>query len=192
MGCERRWSHSGGREGKGIVMADQRGNRASGARSRIAPALAVGNAVVAKLSGLNDREAHVRTIGQYKIEGRMTNIGRAERYLAHEDEEATDIVILLCYPLDGWGDGVDMRPLFRREARALKLLGELGRAPVCLVSFEDDNYRLFVTPIRWFKRSRNLRFSVQNSDPMRVDGRVDVELAIDVVTDSFRALADIH
>jgi serine/threonine protein kinase len=150
------------------------------------------NAVVVKLSGLNDREAHVRMIGQYKIEGRMNNIGRAERYIAYEDDEASEIVILLCYPLDGWGDTVDMRPLFRREARSLKLLGELGRAPVCLVSFEDENYRLFVTPIRWFKRSRNLRFSVQKNDPVRVDGRVDIELAIDVVTDSFKALADIH
>ena len=143
------------------------------------------------LVGFTSRPPGEMMIRDYVVDMVLEPLGRAERYLATNRTTGTQVV-LSCYPLHGWGPGVDPAKLFAHEADALAQLEELGRTWRADESFVDDVNQLFVTPIKRDFAARTLLMSMKKEDPARIGGRVDLTIARQVVADAFQGLAEIH
>ena len=78
-----------------------------------------------------------------------------------------------------------------RERVALERLEERDRAWQIHPSFEDEARQWIVVPVVP-ARGKSLGVSVRIGDPARDHGRLPQQVAIDVVTDAFRGLAEVH
>ena len=147
--------------------------------------------VMKVLTGLASRDDGPLHIGEYVVEAKLSPNGKAERFLSQDPETGAEVT-LQCFPLHGWGPGVDAAELFKREARALARLEELGRTWRADRSFVDEVHQLYVTPIRRQQGSRNLHVSARLSDPARPNGLLPREVILTVARDAFEGLAEIH
>ncbi|WP_406075316.1 protein kinase domain-containing protein [Micromonospora sp. NBC_01638] len=155
------------------------------ARSGFAPVRA---SALAVLKGLPQRDDRVVNIGPYTVDQELAPVGRARCFRAQLDQQ---VVLLRCYPLHGWG-GDDPEHFIRREERAIRSLADLGRAWQSHPVIADEARQWLIVPVVPPPDARNLRVSVDQSDPARPDDRLPVEVARPVVRDAFQALTEVH
>jgi Nuclease-related domain len=145
-------------------------------------------AVIEFLSGLDARDARPKVLGPYEIVQELPPVESARCFAATYNKR---LVILRCYPLHGWGPDFDPRHVFEREHTALGRLEERGRTWQMHPAFTDDARQWLVVPVVP-SLGRDLVASVRKNDPPRDGGRLASEVALSVVTDAFRGLAEVH
>ena len=141
--------------------------------------------------GLGKRELGKLKIDIYDVESELPPIGRARQFLSSDPTTGTPLV-LLCYPLSGWGPGEDPQVLLTTEARALAKVQDLGRTWQGQTPFQDPVHGYFVTPLVRPRESRNLAYSVKAQDPERMDGTLPGDVCCSVVLDAFEGLSEVH
>jgi serine/threonine protein kinase len=140
------------------------------------------------LEGLERREQRPQQIGAYEVVQELAPIGQARCFHARD---AKRTVILRCYPIHGWGPDSAPEPVIERERLALDRLEERERTWQIHPSFEYEARQWIVVPVVPAK-GKSLATSVRINDPAR-SGRVPPrQVAIDVVADAFRGLAEVH
>jgi serine/threonine protein kinase len=93
--------------------------------------------------------------------------------------------------MHGWGPDASPNVVVERERLALDRLEERDRAWQIHPSFEYEARQWIVVPVVP-ARGKSLAMSVRISDPARDGGRLPRQVVIDVVTDAFRGLAEVH
>ncbi|MDL4777722.1 protein kinase domain-containing protein [Actinomadura xylanilytica] len=149
---------------------------------------AVRDETIAFLLGLPERELKPERIGPYQVVGEIEPIETARCFHAKDGDRT---VILRCYPMHGWGPDASPQAIMKRERLALDRLEERDRAWQIHPSFEYEARQWIVVPVVP-AHGKNLAGSVRIDDPAREDGRLPQQVAIDVVTDAFRGLAEVH
>lgn len=143
--------------------------------------------VISFLTGLPGRDAKPERIGPYKVVQEIEPIEGARCFYAKDGERA---VILRCYPKYGPAATVGVAAV-TRERVALDRLEERDRTWQIHASFEYEPRQWIVVPVVP-ARGKSLNASCLLDDPKREDGRLPQTVAIDVVTDAFRGLAEVH
>lgn len=144
--------------------------------------------VIAFLLGLPERESRPLRIGPYEIVEEITPIGVARCFHARDGNRTA---ILRCYPMHGWGPDASPQAIVERERVALDRLEERDRTWQIHPSFEYEARQWIVVPVVP-ARGKSLATSVRVGDPARADGKPPQQVAIDVVADAFRGLAEVH
>jgi serine/threonine protein kinase len=146
-------------------------------------------ATVAFLDGWKERAAVPKRIGIYKVNREITPLGRARVFAAHDDVK--NFIYLRCYPMDGWGPGVEPENLIRRERNAIQKLAQSGRTLQSQPVVEDDFNRWFVVPIVQEPiTSLDRLLSVQN--PALSPSASAFDDVLEFVIDAFAGLQEIH
>ena len=145
-------------------------------------------AIIDFLAGLPERDSMPEKIGPYRVIQEIEPIEMARCFYAKDDGHP---VFLRCYPMAVWGSEASAHPAVERERLALKRLDERDRAWQIHPSFVDEVRQWLVVPVvpPWGK---SLSVSLKIKDPARDGGRLPQQVAIDVVTDAFRGLAEVH
>jgi serine/threonine protein kinase len=147
------------------------------------------DAAIAFLDGWKERSRIPESIGAYKVLQEIPPLGRARVFAARDD--VNQLVLLKCYPMDGWGPGVDPSNLIRRERKALQKVAESGRTLESQPVFEDQLHRWIVVSIvqrPLMSLPRLLAMEAPPIHPATSDGADIVRL----VTDAFEGLRAIH
>jgi serine/threonine protein kinase len=145
-------------------------------------------AIIEFLSGLSARDSRPRFLGPYEIVQELAPIESARCFAAVYNKR---LAVLRCYPLHGWGPNSDPQHVFDREHVALGRLEERGRTWQIHAAFTDEARQWFVVPVVP-SLGRDLVESARKDDPPRDNGRLASEVALGVVTDAFRGLAEVH
>jgi serine/threonine protein kinase len=146
--------------------------------------------VVGFLSDMPRQGPRPEKLGPYTISGRFAAEGVEVAYEASATDGSR--IILKCYDVAELSQHGDPTAFLQRETRALNALADTGRTWRALPFFESQAHRLFVVPLVPPVEGRNLVASVKRLDPARTDGKLDVDIATKVVTDAYRALAEVH
>ncbi|MGI5286545.1 protein kinase domain-containing protein [Nonomuraea polychroma] len=149
---------------------------------------AVRSETIAFLFGLPGREPKPERIGPYQVMGEIEPIETARCFHAKDGDRT---VILRCYPMHGWGPDASPQGIMERERLALDRLEERDRAWQIHPSFEYEARQWIVVPVVP-ARGKSLATSLRIDDPVREDGRLPQQVAIDVVTDALRGLSEVH
>jgi serine/threonine protein kinase len=144
--------------------------------------------VITFLLGLPGRDSTPERIGPYQVMEEIEPIDTARCFYAKDRDR---VVILRCYPMHGWGPNASPQAIVERERLALDRLEERDRAWQIHPSFEDEARQWIVVPVVP-ARGKNLATSVRMGDPARDGGRLPQQVMVDVVTDAFRGLAEVH
>lgn len=148
----------------------------------------VRDAVISFLTGLQGRDSKPEQIGPYRIVQEIEPIEGARCFYARDGGR---VVILRCYPkYEAAADGIS-GAIVARERVALDRLEERDRTWQIHPSFEYESRQWIVVPVVP-ARGKSLVTSVRKDDPKREDGRLPRKVTIDVVTDAFRGLAEVH
>jgi serine/threonine protein kinase len=145
-------------------------------------------AIIEFLSGLPARDSRPKVLGPYDIVQELSPVESARCFAATYNNR---LVLLRCYPLHGWGPDSDPRHVFDREHTALGRLEERGRTWQMHPAFPDEARQWLVVPVVP-SQGRDLIASVRKNDPPRDGGQLASEVALSVVTDAFRGLAEVH
>ena len=145
-------------------------------------------AVIEFLSGLSARDSRPKALGSYEIVQELSPVESARCFAAMHKKR---LAVLRCYPLHGWGPDFDPRHIFEREHMALSRLEERGRTWQMHPGFTDDARQWLVVPVVP-SLGRDLVASVRKNDPPRDSGRLASEVALGVVVDALRGLAEVH
>ena len=129
-------------------------------------------------------------LGGYVISGLAQSTGTEMAYEAEAPDGSH--VILKCYNTDSLSDRGDPSIFLERETKALNVLADTGRTWSSYPYFSADAHKLFVVPLVPPNDGRNLITSLKRNDPERPEGRLDDETALKVVSDAFKALAEVH
>ena len=148
---------------------------------------AVRNEVITFLHGLSQRKQRPGRIGPYEVVEELAPVGPARCFHARD---AGRIVILRCYPMHGWGPDSSPKQVIERERLALDRLEERDRTWLIHPSFEHEARQWIVVPVVPAK-GKSLATSLRIGDPARSGGELPRQVAIDVVTDAFRGLAEV-
>lgn len=147
------------------------------------------DAAIDFLDGWKKRYAVPDQIGAYKINQEAAPLGRARVFAAHDD--VGNFVLLRCYPMDGWGPGIDPNNLVRRERTAIQKLAKSGRTLESQPVFEDSLHRWIVVPVVQ-RPMATLPRLLTMQDPS-INPRVSsIDQIIRLVIDSFEALRSVH
>lgn len=146
-------------------------------------------ATIAFLDGWKERYAVPDHIASYTIHREIAPLGRARVFAARDD--VGDFVFLRCYPMDGWGPGVDPNNLIRRERKAIQRLARSGRTLECQPVFEDDLHRWIVVPIVQ-QPLMNLPRLLSMASPPVDPARSAVADVVGFIFDAFQGLQKIH
>lgn len=140
-------------------------------------------ATITYLDGWKERDKIPSEIGSYKIIQESTPLGRARVFVARDDIK--NLVLLRCYPMDGWGPNIDPTNLIRRERMAIEKLAQSGRALRSQPVFEDELHRWFVVPIvqQPLKNLFQLEAMAASSDVAEI---------VQFLIDAFEGLQQIH
>ena len=149
---------------------------------------AVRDGVIAFLLGLPARDSKPERIGPYQVVEEIEPIETARCFHARYEDHT---VILRCYPMHGWGPDASPKVVVERERLALDRLEERDRAWQIYPSFEYEARQWIVVPVV-LARGKSLAVSVRIDDPARDRSGLPRQVAIDVVTDAFRGLAEVH
>jgi serine/threonine protein kinase len=149
---------------------------------------AVRDAIITFLTGLPARDAKPECIGPYQVVEEIEPIETARCFYARYEGRP---VFLRCYPMHGWGPDASPKIVVERERLALDRLEERDRAWQIHPSFEDEARQWIVVPVVP-ARGKSLAVSVRIGDPARDRGRLPRQVVIDVVTDAFCGLAEVH
>jgi serine/threonine protein kinase len=148
----------------------------------------VRNEIVSFLVGLPGQDSKPEMIGVYKVVEEIEPIEGARCFHAKYDDK---VVLLRCYPTYGRLAEDQLRLVVERERVALDRLEERDRTWQIHPSFEYEPRQWTVVPVVPAK-GKNLATSVRIGDPKRDGGRLPQQVMIDVVTDAFRGLAEVH
>ena len=146
-------------------------------------------ATIAFLDGWKERNAVPKRIGSYKINREIAPLGRARVFAAHDD--VGNFIFLRCYPMDGWGPGVDPNHLVRRERKAIQKLAQSGRTLESQPVFEDDLHRWIVVPIVQ-QPLTNLPRLLSMTKPPIDPATSNVDEVVRFTVDAFKGLQKIH
>ena len=146
----------------------------------------VREAVLAYLTGLPGRDSKPEQIGPYRIIQEIEPIEGARCFYAKDGRR---VVILRCYPMHGVDATVEAT--VARERVALDRLDERERTWQIHPSFEYEPRQWIVVPVVP-ARGKSLATSVRIGDPQREAGRLPQQVLLDVITDAFRGLAEVH
>jgi serine/threonine protein kinase len=144
--------------------------------------------LISFLLGLPGRDSIPERIGPYLVVQEIEPMETARCFYAKVGNRP---VLLRCYPMHGWGADASWQLVAERERLALERLEERDRAWLIYPSFEYEARQWIVVPVVP-ARGKSLATSVLMNDPARDDGRVPQQVMIDVVTDAFRGLAEVH
>lgn len=148
----------------------------------------VRDGVISFLTGLPGRDSKPEQIGPYRIIQEIEPIEGARCFYA---KDGGRVVILRCYPMYGAVANGMAEAIVARERVALDRLEERERTWQIHPSFEYEPRQWIVVPVVP-ARGKNLSASVRIGDPQREGGRLPQKVMIDVVTDAFRCLAEVH
>lgn len=140
------------------------------------------------LRGLPERDSKPARIGPYEIVQELAPVERALCFLAID---GTRPVILRCYPRYGVAGQTVSEATIKRERLALDRMQESDRTWQIHPSFEYEPRQWTIVPVVP-PRGNSLRTSVVKNEPNREGGRVPRQVMINVVTDAFRGLAEVH
>jgi hypothetical protein len=140
------------------------------------------------LRGLPERDSKPTRIGPYEIVQELAPVEGALCFLAID---STRPVILRCYPKYGAAGQTVSEATIKRERLALDRMEERDRTWQIHPSFEYEPRQWTIVPVvpPW---GNSLRTSVIKNEPKRECGRVPRQVMVDVVTDAFRGLAEVH
>lgn len=127
-------------------------------------------------------------IYQYRVEGKPMRRGNATVYGARTP--AGELLGLFCVPVANSDDPEAARLLAVREHDALTALAALDRTWRVQAWFPWNGY--VVTPVTVDTDGTSLAKLVRSRRHADSDGRVPTDVAVPVVLDAFRALADVH
>jgi serine/threonine protein kinase len=147
--------------------------------------------LMAFLLGLGGRPdpAAPAQVFQYRVEGRPMRRGNATVFPARNP--AGDLVDLICVPVATATDPVLARAQATREHDALERLATVDRAWRVQGWFEWEGY--LVTPVVVPTGSTSLaKLAASRRTGYDSSGRLAPEIALPIVHDAFRALADVH
>ncbi|WP_086150752.1 protein kinase [Cellulosimicrobium sp. KWT-B] len=145
--------------------------------------------VRAYLDGLQPADKRDR-IGDYAIISRLDVPGVEQAYLARGVDGQE--VVLKGYPIRRLEELGDPKEFLRRETVALNRLADLGRTWHARPFFESAAHELFVVPVVPPKEGGTLEDAIRRPGPERTGGKLEDQVARDVVRDAFMALADVH
>ena len=148
----------------------------------------VRDGVISFLTGLPGRDSKPEQIGPYRVIQEIEPIEGARCFYA---KDGGRVVILRCYPIYGAASDGIAEAAVARERLALDRLEERERTWQIHPSFEHEPWQWIVVPVVP-ARGKNLSTSVRIGDPPRESGRLPQKVVIDVVTDAFRGLAEVH
>lgn len=147
------------------------------------------NAVIAYLDDL-PAGGKIQMLGEYRVDNRIAVPGKEQAYEAIDSADRP--VVLKCYPVAALEEFGNPTEFLRRETEALNKLAQLGRAWQALPFFRDDAYGFFVVPVVRPLNARSLATSLKDLDPERPGGRLQDDVARNVVIDAYTALAEVH
>lgn len=183
------WSDAGP-ESDMVVLLDEAGQALLEEDGKATVSLGVAREeTVAFLDGWKERDAIPERVGSYKINREIAPLGRARVFAAHDD--VSNFIFLRCYPMDGWGPGVDPNNLVRRERKAIQKLAQSGRTLASQPVFEDHLHRWIVVPIVQ-QPLTNLRQLLSMSTPPICPETADVDEVLQFIGDAFKGLKEVH
>lgn len=144
--------------------------------------------LISFLLGLPGRDAKPDRIGPYEVVQELAPVEGAFCFLAMDGKRP---VILRCYPKYGSLPEGHTRLIADRERVALDRLEERDRTWLIHPSIEYEARQWIVVPVVP-AQGKSLLVSVRQDDPKRDSGRLPHQVMVDVVTDAFRGLAEVH
>jgi serine/threonine protein kinase len=175
-----------------LPLMSQRASKALLERDKIGPRFtpALRQKILQDLGAIPKQDKKMEVIGDYKILDELAPVGLARNFLA--ETASGRAVILRCYPLAGWGPNIDMTDALLREAVVLARLEDSDRALRAFADFKDEVNNFWVTPILLQPQNRTLLRSDQLKEHRSPDGSLPASIVLQVVTDSFEALTEVH
>lgn len=145
--------------------------------------------VIEFLSGLQARKDQPEYLGHFRVVAAGEGVGQARVFQARSDDG--DSVLLMAYPMDGWGPGADIRELVKHERLATNRIADIQRSWRAESSFTEDARRWIILPIRPAPSVALRRYAAGGNIPIRgPQGMTD--RAKSIVRDAFEALAEVH
>lgn len=183
------WSEAGP-ESDMVVFLEEAADTLLEADSKASASVGIArDAAIEFLDGWKTRFAVPDQIGSYKINSETAPLGRARVFAAHDD--VGNFVLLRCYPMDGWGPGVDPDHLVRRERTAIEKLAKSGRTLESQPVIEDFLHRWIVVPVVQ-KPIVNLSRLLSKENPVISPESSTVDDIVRLVIDAFEALSSVH
>ena len=143
--------------------------------------------MISFLTGLPERDSKPEQIGPYRIVQEIEPIEGARCFYARDGATRGHPALLSDVRA---ADGIS-EAIVERERVALDRLEERDRTWQIHPSFEYEPRQWIVVPVIP-ARGKSLVTSVRMEDPKREDGRLPRKVMINVVTDAFRGLAEVH
>jgi serine/threonine protein kinase len=146
--------------------------------------------VIEFISGWGGRPERPASIGTYTVLGEVAGLGRAKVYAGRND--VRQLVLLRCYPMDGWGPGADPLAFVRRERTAIERVAAAGRTLRSDPVFTDDERRWHVVPIVFDQEIASLTTLLSKPKPPIHPHSSDPLEVARFVRDAFEGLAQLH